>query len=130
MPKIEKIAAEFSRLSDEQLAELAAGNYELTDAVMSAFPEMAQDAGFELFDRAWARRYWRAVVRQVAPDDLLDSAKQWGVEATVVGMANLLVTELGLPTVAVPAAVALSVIVIRAARQAAQDDKPGSDDVG
>lgn len=133
-----ELAMRYAKLSDEELAELAAASYELTEALMSAHPNMAQDAGFELFDRAWARRYWRAVLREARSNGDGGQLRMWAVGTTVAGLAELLVSTFGVPATAVSSAVALAIILTRAAkavpeepdgpegRQAPDDGTPGA----
>ena len=47
------IVSQYEGQSDDQLARIVAGDYDLTQAILSAHPQIAQDAGFELFDANW-----------------------------------------------------------------------------
>lgn len=100
---------------ESELTEAVVASYELTQAILAAHPEMAQDAGFELFDREWATRYWRSIVSEVSGIKPLDKVQSWAVGATISQLAASIVAHYALPAVALSAAVALAVILIRAA---------------
>lgn len=124
-----ELARQYEGLSDDELAEAAASSYELTEAIMSAYPQMAQDAGFELFDRRWAQRYWRSLAHEFGAGEGSEQVKSWAVDATIAGVANLIVTSLGVPAIALSSAVALAVILLRAAKSSAapsdvEDSRP------
>jgi hypothetical protein len=76
---------------------------------------MAQDAGFELFDPSWAKRYWHNIVSDVTGKTTLDEIGSWAVNASIGSLAELVASHYNLPNVAFPAAVGLSVMLIRAA---------------
>jgi hypothetical protein len=114
-----ELAKQYEGLSDDELAEAAASSYELTEAIMSAYPQMAQDAGFELFDRRWAQRYWRSLAHELGAGGGSEQLKSWAVDATIAGVANLIVVSLGVPAIALSSAVALAVILLRASKSSA-----------
>jgi hypothetical protein len=101
---------------DEELRSVIVAHSGLAQAIVAAHPEMAQDAGFELFDAAWARRYWRSVVAEVAGIDALNRVASWVVGASIGQLASLIAARFALPPPARPAAVALAVVLLRAAR--------------
>lgn len=109
------LIALYEHKAEGELTEAVVGSYELTQSILAAHPEMAQDAGFELFDRAWATRYWRSIVSEVSGIKPLDKVQGWAVGATISQLAALIVSYYALPAVALSAAVALAVILLRAA---------------
>ena len=82
---------------------------------------MAQDAGFELFDLRWAQRYWRALASEISGIQGGEKLQAWAVNGTVGGVATALIEHFGLPGTAGAAAVALAVILLRAARAAEEE---------
>lgn len=116
---VDNVVAEYSTKSSAELADLVVKNYELSTAVVDAHPEMAQDAGFELFDTTWATRYWRKVASEVSGLKAADKLQSWAVSATIAGVANAIIAHYALPAVAVSAAVALAIILVRAAKASA-----------
>lgn len=117
-----QLAVEFEHKPTEELTEVVVSSYELSEAILSAHPNMAQDAGFELFDGAWARRYWRTLVGDVTGLQAGSKIESWAINATISGTATAIVTTFGLPAVGFSAAVALAVILIRAARDDADSE--------
>ncbi|HJZ93967.1 MAG TPA: hypothetical protein VKE40_24040 [Gemmataceae bacterium] len=111
----------YAAKSDDELREIIVANYELSQAVVNANPKMAQDAGFELFDRAWAKRYWASVVSQVSGITTPDRLYNWAVGATIGAVAKAITTYYLLPAAAVPAAVALAIVLVRAAKASRKD---------
>jgi hypothetical protein len=118
------LAAEYENRPYEDLAQRVVEDYELTEALLSAHPEIAQDAGFELFDRRWAQRYWRAVVSELTGIQASEKLQSWAVNATISGVATQLIDHFGLPGSAGAAAVALAVILLRAARGSVDEAEP------
>jgi hypothetical protein len=109
--------------SDDELRSLAAQNYELANALLMSHPEMAQDAGFELFGRDWANRYWRNVISQVSGIHAMDRVYSWAVGASISEVAKLIIQHYSLPAVAATSAVALAILLLRAARQQSNNPK-------
>jgi hypothetical protein len=123
----EDISKLYENLSDEDLTQLLVADYDVTQAILSAYPEMAQDAGFELFDASWAKRYWRSIAAEITGIKASDKLLSWAVGATISGTASLLITYFGLPAVAFSSAVALAIIILRAAKNASKPaEKPAA----
>src|SRR5262245_42525505 len=97
--------------SDNELARIVAENYETAHVSVASNPQMAQYAGFELFDSCWAKRYWRNVVAQITGMRTLDEVKSWAIGASIDQLAQLIVDHYSLPPGALPAAVALAIIL-------------------
>ena len=116
---IDTAVAEYSTKSSAELADIVVKSYELSTAIADAHPEMAQDAGFEWFDTTWATRYWRKVVSEVSGLKAADKVQSWAVSATISGVASAVIAHYALPAVAVSAAVALAIILVRAAKASA-----------
>jgi hypothetical protein len=116
---INAAVAEYATKSDAELADIVVGNYELSTAIAESHPEMAQDAGFECFDTSWATRYWRKVVAEVSGLKAADKVQSWAIGASISGVAKAIIDYYALPAVAVSAAVALAIILIRAAKASA-----------
>ena len=112
---LDDIAAEYATKSDADLAQIVVANYDLSNSVVEAHPGMSQDAGFELFDAQWAKRYWRNLAAEISGLKALDKVQSWAVGASISGVAKLIIDHYSLPAAAVSAAVALAVILIRAA---------------
>lgn len=113
---LEQLAAQYAERDDQDLINTVVANYELTDAIISTHPNIAQDAGFDFFDARWARRYWRTLASDVSGLHLQDKVQSWAVSSTISGIAGAIITTYGLPAVAASAAVALAVLLVRAAR--------------
>jgi hypothetical protein len=113
---IDNLAAEYEKKDDDELTEVVVSNYDLTEAIISAHPAMAQDAGFELFNREWAKRYWKTLVADVSGLKGAEKVQNWAISATISGTAAAIVATFGVPAIGVSAAVALAVILLRAAR--------------
>jgi hypothetical protein len=107
--------------SDQELTRLVAQQRDLSQAIVMSHPEMAQDAGFELFDTAWAKRYWKSIVGQISGIGAVDKLYSWAVGASVTEFAKLVIKHYSLPTAATAAAVALTVILIRAAKASREE---------
>ena len=116
---IDTAVANYTTKSSAELADIVVKNYELSTAIAEAHPEMAQDAGFEWFDPSWATRYWRKVASDVSGLKAADKVQSWAVSATISGVANAIIAHYALPAVAVSAAVALAIILVRAAKASA-----------
>lgn len=121
---VDDLALSYADKSEEELRGIITGESQVADAIVTSHPEMAQDAGFELFDGAWARRYWRSVVAEVAGIKALDKVSSWAVGASIGQLAALIVAHFALPPVALPAAVALAVVLLRAAKAASAESTP------
>jgi hypothetical protein len=113
---IDTAVAEYTRKSSTELADIVVKSYELSTAIAEAHPEMAQDAGFEWFDTSWATRYWRKVASEVSGLKAPDKVQSWAVNATISGVGTAIIAHYALPAVAVSAAVALAIILVRAAK--------------
>lgn len=111
-----EIASAYEHQSDDELTRIVVADYDLAQAILSAQPQMAQDAGFELFDADWAKRYWRNIVTELTGKSTSDKLYSWAMGASITSVANLLVQHYKLPAVALSAAVALAVILLRAAK--------------
>jgi hypothetical protein len=121
----EDVVTKYEGLANEELTQVVVTDYDLTQAILSSHPEMAQDAGFELFDTDWAKRYWRNVLSEISGIKASDKLLSWATGASIAGVANLLIAYYQLPAVAFSAAVALTVILVRAAKAAsASQPKP------
>lgn len=121
---VDELVVAYESEPDDRLAAVVAADYDLSEAIVSAHPEMAQDAGFELFDREWAKRYWKTVVGDISGAGTASEIRSWAMGATVSGVADALISTFGLPPTVLPAAVALAFILVRAARSAPPDE-PG-----
>jgi hypothetical protein len=119
---VAQLSSQYASRPDDELAEIVSSSYDLSESIVSSHPEMSQDAGFELFDRGWAQRYWKAVVSDITGLHGGDQIQSWAVGATIAGVADAIIATFGLPAVAVSGAVALAVILLRAARAAAHED--------
>src|SRR5690349_8126410 len=113
---INTAVAEYTAKSSTELADIVVKNYELSTAIAEAHPEMAQDAGFEWFDTSWATRYWRKVASEVSGLKAADKVQSWAVNGTISGVATAIISHYALPAIAVSAAVALAIILVRAAK--------------
>lgn len=107
----------YSEMSDDELAQVVSENYNLSQAIISSHPEMAQDAGFELFDTNWAERYWRNIVAEISGLKLTDALAKWAIGGSIAGIANMIISHYALPAVALTGAVALAIILVRAAKR-------------
>jgi hypothetical protein len=116
MMDIDTAVAEYTTKSSTELADIVVKSYELNTAIAEAHPEMAQDAGFEWFDTSWATRYWRKVASEVSGLKAADKVQSWAANATISGVATAIIAHYALPAVAVSAAVALAIILVRAAK--------------
>lgn len=116
---INSAVAEFAAKSDDELADIVVKNYELSTALAESHPEMAQGAGFEWFDSSWAARYWRNVLAEISGLKVPDKVQSWAVGASISGVAKAIIEYYSLPAVAVSAAVALAIILVRAAKASA-----------
>ena len=120
---VEDLAVKYTTASEEELTRIVSEDYALGEAVVVSHPEMSQDAGFELFDRAWAQRYWKTIAKDISGAPAAE-VESWALNATIVTAANAIVVSFGLPAVALSGAVALAVLILRAARAAEHED-PG-----
>jgi hypothetical protein len=102
--------------SDNELARIVAANYAIAHTIVASNPQMAQDAGFELFDSDWAKRYWRSVVAQITGIKLADEVRSWAIGASIDQLVELIVEHYSLPPGALPAAVALAIILLKATK--------------
>jgi hypothetical protein len=116
-----EVADQYSERPDDELIHVVVSNYDLTEAILSAHPEMAEDAGFELFDPEWARRYWKTLASDISGLQAGDKIQAWAVGATISGVAGSIITTFGLPAIAVSSAVALAIILVRAARSSSEE---------
>jgi hypothetical protein len=114
--ELRSLASSLSAQPDEELAQIVVSDHDLSQRIVAMHPEMAQDAGFELFDGQWAKRYWRNIAGEITSIKSLEQLYAWAVGAEVDAAAKLVVDHYALPPGALPAAVALAIILIRAAR--------------
>ena len=114
--RVEELSSQYASRSDDDLAEIVNSSFDLADAIVSGHPEMSQDAGFELFDSGWAKRYWKTLAGDVSGLEGTDKLQSWAVNASIAGVANAIIVSFGLPAVAFSGAVALAIILVRAAR--------------
>jgi hypothetical protein len=115
--QLDDLVERYSSQSDDQLTRIVVASYELSDAVLTAHPNMAQDAGFDLFDVSWARRYWKNVVAEISGINVSDELYAWAIGESISHVAELVMTQYHLPAGALPAAVAFAIILTRAASQ-------------
>jgi hypothetical protein len=109
------LASLYASYPDEDLTQVVSRDYDLAQAILEQNPDMAQDAGFALFDKTWSKRYWVHLVLQVKKLKTLDAAYAWAIGASIEPFANEIMAHYGLPHGSVPAAIALATIVLRAA---------------
>ncbi len=113
---VSEIVSKYENQSDAELTQTVVVNYDLTQAILASHPQMAQDAGFELFDPNWAKRYWRNIAGEITGINAYEKIYSWAVGASITNVATLLIDHYKLPAVALSAAVALAIILVRAAR--------------
>lgn len=112
----DQLVVAYANKSDEELRNVIVNSDLLSTAIVSSHPEMAQDAGFELFDKGWAKRYWRSVMAQISGVGAMDRVYSWAVGVSIAEVAKLILQHYALPAVAMSAAVALAVVLVRAAK--------------
>jgi hypothetical protein len=108
---------------DDTLHALLQRNVQIADAVFVALPDIAQDAGFDVFGKEWMRRYWRRILSEVSSTPV-DELYKWALAETAVDLSNNLISYFGLDVHSFPAAVALAILLLRIAK------KSGSADAG
>ena len=111
-----ELLSKYEKLSNDDLTLIVQEDYDLTDAIMTHNPHMAQDAGFELFDSNWAKRYWRNILAEVRGIGIGDEVYKWAIGTSVASIAKLLISHYALPAAAFSAVVALVIVLIRAAK--------------
>lgn len=112
---------EYETLSDRELEELVQSSFEVGEAIFLANPMYAEDAGFAPFSRDWVKRYWKSLLSQVSGKPL-DMVLEWALAATAAQVSAALVAAFGISVVSYPAAIALAVLLIRAAREENSDE--------
>lgn len=115
------LIAAYAGKSDDELRDVVVKSDLLTRAIVASHPQMAQDAGFELFDQGWAKRYWRSVMAQISGIGAMDRVYSWAVGVSIAEVAKLILQHYTLPAVTMSAAVALAVMLVRAAKASRED---------
>ena len=62
------------------------------------------------------KRYWRNIVAEISGNSASDKLYSWAMGVSIASAANLVVQHYHLPAAALSSAVALAVILLRAAR--------------
>jgi hypothetical protein len=112
---IAEMASSYERLSDDELTQIVVTNYDLSQKLVTSHPQMAQDAGFELFDPSWAKRYWRTIVGEITGIKTPNDISSWALSASIVKVTDLLIAHYQIPSAAHSTAVSLAIILLRAA---------------
>lgn len=118
----EEMVAEFELLDDEQLCEVLRSDTKFTESILLSIPDLASDAAFDLYGPEWLNRYWKRFIIEVKASTNDDAALKWAVNATAAGLSVMLTKHFNLPDVAIPASVALALLLIRAAKR--KESKP------
>jgi hypothetical protein len=92
--------------------------------LLNAIPDLAADATFDLFGADWLERYWKRVVMEVQDGLSDDSVLAWAAGATASGFTALLVQHFHIPEGAIPAAIAMTILIIRTAKKEQRGAKP------
>lgn len=103
----------FDVLSDSQLRVMVQQDAELSQAIFLANPLFARDAAWEPFSEEWVKRYAKAVLTAISGKPV-DEALKWALALTGADLANFLIAHFGISAASYPAAVALSILLIRA----------------
>ena len=114
------LLAQLQKEDTEALRDLVRQNVEVQEAVFFAHPEFAEDAQFSPFSGDWFRRYARSLAKEVSGKPL-DQALKWALAGTAVQVSATLVERYGITAASYPAAVALAILLIRAAQNIEKD---------
>lgn len=103
----------FDALSDSELRVVVQQDSELSQAIFFANPAFAREASWEPFSEEWVKRYAKAILAEISGKPI-DEALKWALALTGADLANFLVARFGISAASYPAAVALSILLIRA----------------
>ena len=116
---------ELETQESDDLRALIQNSVEVSEAVFLSDPVLAEDAGFEPFSSDWISRYWRSLGSQISGKPI-DQTLDWALKATAVQVSTALVVHFGISVVAYPAAIALAILLLRAAKDA--NKQPSEDE--
>ena len=103
--------------SDDELRSLIQEDVHVSEAIFLSNPKYAEDAGYEPFSADWIKRYSKSLLAEVG-DKPFDMVLEWALTASAAQIATALVVHFGIALTSYPAAIALALLLIRAATKA------------
>lgn len=122
----DEIVASLSEYDDAELRTMIQQDAALSRAIFANMPALAEDAGYEPFSQSWIKRYWRNLLAEISgkPIDIL---YEWALTASATSVATLLVQHFSLDVATYSAAIALAILLLRAAAASKNGKKPSAD---
>jgi hypothetical protein len=111
----EHLVSEFEAKDDAALREVVQRSDELSEALLMKMPELSQELGLDLFQPEWIRRYGKRILAEVSGQPV-DLAFKWALGLTALQVAEYLSKHLNLSVAAWSSAIALAILLLRAAR--------------
>ncbi|WP_047495402.1 hypothetical protein [Terriglobus sp. TAA 43] len=125
MNKDDEIVASLDQKGDSDLQILVQQNMRLSRAIFADMPALAIDAGYEPFSKDWMNSYWRSLLIQISGKPV-DKIFEWALKTGAASIAALLLQRFGLDLAEYSAAIALAILLLRAASAANKEQTPSS----
>ena len=104
-------------LTDDALLAILSGDSAFIESVILEIPAISAEPGFSLMSAEWIQRYWKTIVGTLKPALTDDKILKWSMETSAAGLSVMISQHFGLPEPSTPAAIALAVLILRAAKK-------------
>lgn len=106
---------EIETLSKPQLTVIVQADIQLTQAIVLANPIYSQETSYEPFDSDWFKKYFKKLLSEITGKSL-DLALEWALVATAIEVSEKIISTYGLDASSQPAALAMALLLIKAAK--------------
>lgn len=100
--------------SGDALTKLVQADRQFTEIVLASDSRFAEDAAHEPFGPGWIKRFGTSLLSNISGKPL-DKALEWAVTVSALGVAQAIVESYGISVISYPAAIALAILLLRAA---------------
>lgn len=112
---------------NDELTALVQADLSFSELLLTSDSRLAEDASHEPFGPGWIKRFGTSLLSSISGKPL-DKALEWAMTVSALGVAQTIVDKYGISVISYPAAIALAILLLRAAAaELTGKDKPPSD---
>jgi len=110
--------------SGDALTALVQADLPFTELLLASDSRFAEDAAHEPFGPGWIKRFGSSLLSTISGKPL-DKALEWALSVSALEIAQAIVDNYGISVISYPAAIALAILLLRAAvAELGDKDKP------
>jgi hypothetical protein len=111
---IEEQINELNMADNDWLRSILFESSIILENVILSNPDYSEDTGYEPFGEGWLKRYFKSILSDVS-NKATDDALSWALGASLYEVAVKLIDHYSLGATEYPAAIALAILLVRAA---------------